>query len=72
MLEAHLGRGAEARVLKQAPHAFDAVGVHISDNGVIGGVVDRLAAPVGELRYRYSDLQVVAIESLGRRRPACG
>ncbi len=42
VLPAHLVEGSDNGTLEQAPHAFDAVGVDLSDNPLLGGMAHSL------------------------------
>ena len=46
MLDAHLVEGPDDGTLEEAPHAFDAVGVHVTHNPFFGRVLDGLMAGV--------------------------
>ena len=64
VLAAHLVEGADDRALEQAPHAFDAVSVHVTYGPLLNRMIDRLVRRVVIFDSEIG-LKLVGVNGLG-------
>ena len=64
VLGAHLVEGADNRPLEQAPDPFDRVGVNITDNPLLVGVIDRFVSGV-LITNAQVGLEIIGVDGLG-------